>query len=1014
MGASDEDTPSIDAGYVKYDLGLAKTLITAGPFTPGQSVSYELTPHNAGPVDGLAGWSVTEILPSGLSLMSIDGGAAYDCSGLVCTATAPLAAYVTGPKITVTARIAADFTGTLTNVAYVKPSAADVPEANPLGAVLPTAQTNPSATSTNNDAAAVLTVAAVSIGDFVWFDNNRDGLRGPVDTEPGAAAVTVRLFLGETATGLPVATTATDSTGHYSFTDLLPGTKYTLQFVAPDGFTWTSADAGGAGATADLGDSDVSAGGLVGVTTPLTGTNASTAGAADDPSLDAGLVGYNLTLAKGLVTSSAVHMGDTVEFVLTPHNAGPAFALAGWGVTEVLPAELELVSMAAAVDPADYSCAGATCVAARPLAAGADGPKVKVVARIVANLSGPVKNVAYVFPNAADAAETVALVRPADAGVDTKTSVTDNDAEAPVQVSSLVSIGDHVWLDSDRDGQQDDAAPLSGVTVNLYAKDGTSVLASTTTDASGFYSFAGLRPAAEYRVEFVAPSGYAPTGQNLGVASSDSDADAAGVVHFTAPASGGNSLAAPDDPTIDAGFVAYNLAVAKELVSAGPFYEGSTVRFQITPSNAGPAAALAGWSVTEVPQAGLTITGIDGGSSYSCDLAGCVSSVELAAGASAAPITVTAVVDADFVGTLRNVAYVAPAAGDVAESNPLVVPADASVDTTATPTDNDAAVALTVASLVSQGDYIWWDNDRDGLRAPVEPGVPGVTVRLLDAARNPLRSTTTDGEGRYFFSDLVPGATYQVEFVKPADATFTRTDGGVGELGKTFGSDADPVTGRATFVAAGSGSNLTGKGQVDTPAIDAGLIRYNLTLTKALTSVAGSYPDELATFVLTPHNDGPALALAGWSVTDVLPEDAELVSAVGDGYTCADATCVNANPIPAGADGPVLTVVIRNTAITEGEHRNVAYVSPAGDDVVEQNVLEVPGRDTDTTTTGTDNDAQAVYAVAGVQDPEPGTGGGGSGGGLAFTGADLWPIAGTGLGLLLLGLVLLIVRRREA
>ena len=50
---------------------------------------------------------------------------------------------------------------------------------------------------------------------------------------------------------------------------------------------------------------------------------------------------------------------------------------------------------------------------------------------------------------------------------------------------------------------------------------------------------------------------------------------------------------------VDAGFVAYNLAVAKELVSAGPFYEGSTVSFQITPSNAGPAAALAGWSVTD-------------------------------------------------------------------------------------------------------------------------------------------------------------------------------------------------------------------------------------------------------------------------------------------------------------------------------------------------------------------------------------------------------------------------------
>jgi len=1014
IGTADEDQPSIDAGYLSYDLQLAKTLITAGPFTPGQRVSYELVPHNAGPVDAVAGWKVTEVLPTGLSLVSMDGGSAYDCSGLVCTAKEALAGDATGDKITVTATIGADVTGTVTNLAYVQPATADIAEANPLGSELPTAQTDPGRTSTNNDAAASLTVQPVSIGDLVWYDNDRNGARGPVDTEPGAAGVTVRLFRGEAATGLPVSTTLTDNTGHYAFTDLLPGTKYTLQFIQPDGYSWTSTDAG-AGAAADLVDSDVSSAGLIGLTTPLTGANAAAAGQADDPSLDAGLIGYNLSLAKRLDTTSTLYLGDTVEFTLTPHNDGPAYALAGWGVTDVLPAQLELVSMAPAVDPADYRCSGATCVAARPLAAGADGPALTVTAKVAANLNGSVKNVAYVFPDASDVAEKVALERPADADVDTRASTTDNDAEAPVQVSSLVSIGDHVWLDVDRDGTQDETAPLSGVTVKLYATDGTSPLATTSTDEHGFYSFTDLRPATDYRVEFVAPAGgYVPTSQHTGAATGDSNPDAAGGGHLTPPASGGNSATAPDDPTIDAGFVAYNLTVVKELVSPGPFYEGNQVTFRITPGNDGPTAALAGWSVSELPQAGLTITGLDGGSAYTCTGTECTSNTALPAGASAAPITVTAVIDEGFVGTLRNLAFVAPAAGDVAESNPLVRPSDASVDAAATPTDNDSAVSLSVDSLVSQGDYVWWDNDRDGLRGPTEPGVPGLTVRLFDADGNLLRSTVTDADGRYFFSDLVPAATYQVEFVKPSAAAFTRTDGGSGDVGRTLGSDADPATGRATFVAAATGRNLTGKGEVDTPAIDAGLVRYNLRLSKQLQGVEGRYPDELATFVLIPHNDGPSDALAGWSITDLLSSDATLASAFGDGYTCAGSTCVNDQPIAAGADGPVLTVVLRASANAQGERRNVAYIAPADGDVVEANALVLPGRDTDTRTTDTDNDAQAVYAVAGVEDPEPGKGGSGPGGGLAFTGADVWPVAGLGLGLLVAGCALLVARRRRA
>ena len=53
--------------------------------------------------------------------------------------------------------------------------------------------------------------------------------------------------------------------------------------------------------------------------------------------------------------------------------------------------------------------------------------------------------------------------------------------------SVLVSIGDFVWFDTDRDGVQDSGeSPVEGVVVNLIDPDDGSVVANTTTDADGF------------------------------------------------------------------------------------------------------------------------------------------------------------------------------------------------------------------------------------------------------------------------------------------------------------------------------------------------------------------------------------------------------------------------------------------------------------------------------------------------------------------------------------------------
>jgi hypothetical protein len=72
-----------------------------------------------------------------------------------------------------------------------------------------------------------------------------------------------------------------------------------------------------------------------------------------------------------------------------------------------------------------------------------------------------------------------------------------------------------VWYDSDRDGIQDAAERgVPGVVVKLLDDNGTVVM-TTTTDASGYYLFENLT-AGNYSLEFVPPSGYNISPQDVG------------------------------------------------------------------------------------------------------------------------------------------------------------------------------------------------------------------------------------------------------------------------------------------------------------------------------------------------------------------------------------------------------------------------------------------------------------------------------------------------------------------
>jgi hypothetical protein len=85
----------------------------------------------------------------------------------------------------------------------------------------------------------------------------------------------------------------------------------------------------------------------------------------------------------------------------------------------------------------------------------------------------------------------------------------------------VVSLGDRVWIDTDKDEVQDAGeAGLAGVTVTLTYADGSPVydvagnlVSTAVTDANGNYSFTNLltAPAGTYKVTMTTPAGYAAT-----------------------------------------------------------------------------------------------------------------------------------------------------------------------------------------------------------------------------------------------------------------------------------------------------------------------------------------------------------------------------------------------------------------------------------------------------------------------------------------------------------------------
>ncbi|MDO5067671.1 MAG: DUF5979 domain-containing protein [Propionibacteriaceae bacterium] len=122
--------------------------------------------------------------------------------------------------------------------------------------------------------------------------------------------------------------------------------------------------------------------------------------------------------------------------------------------------------------------------------------------------------------------------------------------------------------------------------------------------------------------------------------------------------------------------------------------------------------------------------------------------------------------------------------------------------------------------LVSIGDRVWLDANRDGQQDAGEAPVADVKVTLLDAEGNTVATTTTNAEGHYWFADLVPGKQYSLRFDKPEGFDWTTQDQG----DDTSDSDVD-AQGVVRFTAPAQGQNRTGAQVADNPTLDAGLVK---------------------------------------------------------------------------------------------------------------------------------------------------------------------------------------------
>ncbi|MBD1889535.1 SdrD B-like domain-containing protein [Coleofasciculus sp. FACHB-SPT9] len=374
--------------------------------------------------------------------------------------------------------------------------------------------------------------------------------------------------------------------------------------------------------------------------------------------------------------------------------------------------------------------------------------------------------------------------------------------------SSTGSIGDLVFNDLNANGTQDSGEPgLANVTITLRDANGN-VIATTTTDANGNYSFPNL-PAGGYTVTATNPAGFNITTGSNQVPVNLAAGQTVNNVDF--------GYSQPSGGTIGD-------RVFNDLDSDGtqdpnePGMSGVTVTLKDANGNVIATAttdANGNYSFTNLPAGSYTVDATDP-AGFTLTTGNDPFSVNLAAGQTVnnvdfgyrqpggkigdlvfndtngngtqdpgepglAGVTVT------LTGPSGTLTTTTDANGNYNFSNlpagsysiTVTDPTGFTLTTSNEPFNVNLAQGQTISNVDfgfrqtgSIGDLVFNDTNGNGIQDPGEPGLANITVTLKNANGTAIATTTTNANGNYTFTNL-PAGSYTVEATDPTGFTLT-------------------------------------------------------------------------------------------------------------------------------------------------------------------------------------------------------------------------------------------------
>ncbi|MGE5438484.1 MAG: SdrD B-like domain-containing protein [Bacteroidota bacterium] len=570
----------------------------------------------------------------------------------------------------------------------------------------------------NIDAGIVLKeIKKASLGDLVWRDKDEDGIQDDGLNEPGLPNVMVELYASGTNT--LIQTDITDSKGKYLFENLTPG-HYYVKFILADGFKFTKMDRDGdsydsdadpvTGKTADiyLGNGDYN----ISIDAGMYGNDCLPARIGDFVWNDLNVNGIQNSNEPGLpdVTVNLFKCGQTTMLASAKTDANGFYQFAG-----LLPGNYYLQFML----PNEYAFT-------------------------------------YIRQGSNNALDSDAgMANGVTDGFELSSGEVESTADAGMFKGQclLATLGDLVWNDNNRNGILDPGEPgMEGVVVKLHLCTGTHAnpndpcrfgpeIASGITDKDGRYYFNNIIPG-HYFVELIVPCHFTITKPGQAEDFKDSDINPAN--RHTACI---NLAPGVVNLTVDAGLYPTPPATIGDLVWIDANKNGiqdngekglCNVTVELYMCGVGSPAATAktdndgkyifknvipntSYSLKFYLPKGYAFSSLDQGGNDNFDSDVCPKSC----------------------GGMTKFYDVLPD-----EVNMSI----------------DAGMYLATTSACN---YVWNDNNNNGIKDKGEAGIKGVTVELYNCSNNALvQSSKTDASGLFTFNDILLD-TYYMKVIVP-------------------------------------------------------------------------------------------------------------------------------------------------------------------------------------------------------------------------------------------------------